>query len=119
MRPIRNALSAAACSRGSRLVCLRDLIARRRADLNHAIEHPVAAGRCYLRVAHRAVTIWSFGQSGENGGFPKRQLEISFESSMFLATWWVIVDAPTGRRFSLNRLTLVNAARTIDSGSIP
>src|SRR5690242_21423811 len=36
--------------------------------------------------------------------------------SMFFATCWVIVEAPTGRRLLRQRPTSVSAARSIDSG---
>ncbi len=42
-----------------------------------------------------------------------------FVSSMFLATCWVIVDAPNGRWFSRNRPISASAARAIDSRSTP
>ncbi len=59
-----------------------------------------------MRVASRASFIF-------------RSTETSLVSSMFLATCWVIVEAPTGRRFARSLPTSVIAARTIDSGSIP
>ena len=43
----------------------------------------------------------------------------SLPTSMFFATCWVIVDAPTGRRFAPIRVRSVNAARAIASGSTP
>lgn len=51
--------------------------------------------------------------------FILRVIETSFVSNMFLATCWVIVDAPIGRRLARNRPISVIAARKIDSGSIP
>src|SRR5271165_6694562 len=43
-----------------------------------------------------------------------RSIEISLDNSMFLATCWVIVEAPTGRRLARNRLTSVIAAQDRD-----
>ena len=48
-----------------------------------------------------------------------RSIEISLVSSMFLATCWVIVEAPTGRRLARSLPTSVTAARKIEAGSIP